>query len=172
MFGYSGLHYLRRVAAQLELRGSLPPPGDHCASDDPVLAEYYDTATGTARGLRRVFGKPKPRRLGFDHLILHSDAEGYYLPIAFDDVLIANDDQLAGGMVGSAQQLLAECVKLRDALGIPHDLDPEADALWEAADAQGEGTGWQRYGVEAFSCVRLLHAAQLSIEERSVIAFS
>lgn len=119
-----------------------------------------------------MFGKPRPRRLGFDHLLLHSDSEGYYVPIEFDGVLIAKNDELAGGMVGSSQRLLAECLRLRDVLGIPEEIDPEADLLWEAADAQGEGAGWLRYGVESFTCVRLLHAARRSIEQRAAIVFS
>ena len=70
MFGYSGLHYLRRIAAHLALIGAVPLPGSGDVSEDPVLDEYYDVATGKARGLRRLFGKPRPRRLGFDHLVL------------------------------------------------------------------------------------------------------
>jgi len=172
MFGYSGLHTLRRVAAHLELRGAIPPPGDDASANDPALGQYLDIATGTPRGLRRLLGKPKPRRQAFDHLILHSDAEGFYVPIDFDDVLRGDDAHLAvGGMVGSSQQLLRECVRLRDALGIPVDIDPEADLLWEAADAQGEGVGWQRYGIEAFTCVRLLHGAKQSIEQRAALVF-
>src|SRR5882724_9138111 len=42
MWGYSGLHYLRRIAAHLELRGALPDPGNGNASKDPVVEEYWD----------------------------------------------------------------------------------------------------------------------------------
>ncbi|HVK77847.1 MAG TPA: hypothetical protein VM734_31290 [Kofleriaceae bacterium] len=172
MFGYSGVHYLRRIAAHLELRGTLPGPGNSDASKDPVVAAYYDIATGTARGLKRLLGKPKPRRQSFDHLILHSDAEGFYVPIDFEDVLYADRAlPLAGGMIGSSQRLLDECTRLRDALGIPEDVDPDGDLLWEAADRQGEGTGWERYGVEAFTCVRLLHGAKLSVERGAALVF-
>lgn len=59
-------------------------------------------------------------------MLLHSDSEGYYVPIEFDGVLIAKNDELAGGMVGSSQRLLAECLRLRDVLGIPEEIDPEA----------------------------------------------
>jgi hypothetical protein len=40
MFGYSGLHYLRRVAAHLDSTGRLPEPGKDNASEDPVLEQY------------------------------------------------------------------------------------------------------------------------------------
>ncbi|MBL8620168.1 MAG: hypothetical protein JNK64_02665 [Myxococcales bacterium] len=172
MFGYGGLHYLRRVAAHLALRGRLPAPGDEHASRDRVVEAYGDLATGTRRGLKRLLGKGEPRRQRFDHLMLHSDAEGFYVPVDFDDVLFADDGvALAGGMLGSSQRLLRECLQLRDALGIPQDLDPDADQLWELADRQGEGAGWERYGVEAFTCVRLLHGAALSIERAAALAF-
>lgn len=173
MFGYSGLHYLRRVAAHLELRGTLPAPGDQDASRDPLIQEYYDRATRARHGLKRLLGIGKPRRRSFDHLLLHSDAEGFYVPIDFDDVVHAGDGiELAGAMIGSSQQLLRECLRLRDALGIPADLDPDADHLWEAADCQGQGEGWERYGVEAFSCVRLLHGAKLSVERAAALMFN
>jgi hypothetical protein len=37
MYGYSGPHYLRRVAAHLHFDGRLPQPGDHTASQDALL---------------------------------------------------------------------------------------------------------------------------------------
>lgn len=173
MWGYSGLHYLRRVAAHLELRGKLPAPGNDEASEDAVLQQYYDLATGTARGLRRLLGKSKPRRLGFDHLLLHSDAEGLYVPVDFDSVLYGDGTTaLAGDMLGSSQQLVRECTRLRDALGIPKDIDPDGHQLLEAPGRQGRGDGWERYGVEAFSCVRLLHGARLSVELGAALVFT
>jgi hypothetical protein len=39
MYGYSGLHYLRRIAAHLSASNVLPPPGDDDAVDDPLLRE-------------------------------------------------------------------------------------------------------------------------------------
>src|SRR5437868_12057870 len=41
MFGYSGLHYLRRVAAHKTFTGKLPSPGSEQASKDPLLQKYY-----------------------------------------------------------------------------------------------------------------------------------
>jgi hypothetical protein len=171
MFGYSGLHYLRRVAAHLELRGKLPGPGNNEASKDAVMQEYFDIARGAARGLKRLLGKLEPRRQSFDHLLLHSDAEGFYVPIDFDKVLYAEDGlKLAGAMLGSSQQLLRECVRLRDALGIPDDIDPESDQLREAADSQGEGTGWalRRRGILVRPSAP---RAKLSVQRGAAIVF-
>ena len=83
MYGYSGLHYLRRIAAHLDLQGILPPPGGEDASKDEVMAEYYRLADQSDPGFfGRMLGST-PRARTFDHLMLHSDAEGYYLPPGF-----------------------------------------------------------------------------------------
>jgi hypothetical protein len=173
MFGYSGLHYLRRAAAHLSLRGSLPPPGGKDASDDPVLAEYYDQVDQPRGGLLgRVFSR-QPLKRKFEHLILHSDAEGYYVPQDFPEVLFPPEElKIPGGMVGSSQRLLQEMTVLAEALQLPPGLDPEADEVWQAADSQGTGEAqWQRYGVESYVCLRLLRAAQHSIANSALIVF-
>ena len=66
MYGYSGLHYLRRIAAHIDSTGILPPPGGEDAAHDAVLQNYYTGA--------------KKKKSGFDHLILHNDDDGLYLP--------------------------------------------------------------------------------------------
>jgi hypothetical protein len=175
MFGYSGLHYLRRVAAHLDLRGTLPAPGDENAANDPVLLEYYEAA-GVARPglLRRIFGTRRWQRpRTFDHLILHSDAEGFYAPVDFPHVIFSSGaNKLVGDMLGSAVRLREECTRLATALGVPPGLDSEDDQLWSAARAQGTGEGWQRYGIEAFSCVRLLEGASCALAARAALAFT
>ena len=50
------------------------------------------------------------------HLLSHSDAEGFYLPQAFDDPLC--DDRLPGGFAGSIPQLLKELERVAPAIGI------------------------------------------------------
>jgi hypothetical protein len=173
MFGYSGLHYLRRLAAHLDRGLPLPPPGDDSAPEDPILAQYHQTAERPQPGLLgRLFAPKSPFRRQYDHLLIHGDAEGYYLPIDFPTVLFVDDAEVAGGMIGSSVRLLQECRQLATAIGLPHDLDPEADELWEAADAQGEAqSGWQRYGVEAFTCCRLMKAAEVSVNLKAMIVF-
>jgi hypothetical protein len=174
MFGYSGLHYLRRVAAHLDTNGRLPPPGDDDSSKDPVLAGYYQAAEGAkASFMSRLLGRQKIQRK-FDHLVLHSDAEGFYLPIEFQDVIFPDESlEIAGGMVGSSYQLLKECKRIAAALEIPDDLDETSDALWEAADSQGEGSlKWERYGIESFSCVCLMRGCRKSIETGASLVFT
>ncbi len=174
MYGYSGLHYLRRIAAHLDIEGKLPPPGDEQASKDPVLQRYYD-----------AFDRPQPSPLGrwfvgtttkraFDHLIIHSDSEGYYIPQDFPSVLVPGPNfPVAGGMVGSSQRLFQECQRLAEALGLPLDIDPESDEMWLAPESQGKGdVQWKRYGVESFTCLRLYHAARNSIQTNAAVVFA
>jgi hypothetical protein len=174
LYGYSGLHYLRRVAAHLDRDGVLPEPGRENASDDPVLAETYELAEGKSVGLLgrlRHKSTELPATGGFDHLVHHSDAEGFYVPQAFRRVLRAPG--VVGELVGSSVILRDELERLGRALELPDALDPEDEALWHAAESQGEGeTTWERYGVESFTCARLHAAAEASIEHHAAIVFA
>ncbi|HLX70643.1 MAG TPA: hypothetical protein VKV04_13535 [Verrucomicrobiae bacterium] len=166
MFGYSGLHYLRRLAAHLHYTQKLPEPGDDDSADDPVLQRYYNDYNDAPAG--KAFG-------AYDHLIVHSDAEGYYLPQDFECVIIPGDSCPVVDMVGSSQRLRAECEKIAAALQLPLDLDPEDERLIEAAESQGEGggaTAWERYGIESYSCLQLHRAACHSISTRAAIVFT
>ena len=76
-------------------------------------------------------------------------------------------------MVGSSYRLLSECERIAAALEIPAELDETSDALWGAADSQGEGNlKWERYGIESFSCVCLMRGCRKSIEARPVLVFT
>lgn len=94
--------------------------------------------------LARLFGSAPEFRREFDHLIVHSDAQGYYLPIEFDEVLFPPSDlAIPGGMVGSAQRL-----------PIP------------------DGETWQRYGRESFGCVALREGCRIAIASGAALAFT
>lgn len=156
MRGYSGLHYLRRLAAYIGLGRGVPVPGTGDATEDPVLEEYYDVLAP-----------------GFEHLLLHSDAEGFYVPQDFEDVIFPDDAlRIPGGTIGSSPRLLDECKRLAEWLELPLDTDPESDDVWDAADAPpSDGPKWKRYGNESFSCIRLIRAAEASIESGAAIVF-
>ena len=174
MYGYSGLHYLRRLAAYVDSGPGLPPPGDGNSLNDIRLKAYFEAVVGSAPAgwLKRLSGRPRFKR-AFDHLILHSDAEGFYLPQDFPQVLFAPEGaNIPGGMLGSTQRLLAECDRLARLLEIPEGLTKDSEELWEAADSQGKGDSvWQRYGVESFTCVALQAACRRSLATRAAVAF-
>jgi hypothetical protein len=174
MLGYSGLHYLRRIAAYIDSGLELPLPGDQNSSDDARLQSYLNDVTGAKTGgLKKLFQKRVRFKREFDHLIVHSDAEGFYLPIDFPNVLIADDGRVPGGMVGSTPRLLAECGRLARVLGIPSHITKDSEELWDAADSQGEGEAiWQRYGVESFSCVALREACRTSMQTGAAVVFA
>lgn len=156
MWGYSGLHYLRRLAAYIAQGKAVPSPGDDDSSEDAVLQDYYDLMAP-----------------GFEHLVLHSDAEGFYAPIDFAEVIFPDDEiGIPGGMVGSSVRLLEECKRLANWLEMPFDLDPESEDVWEAADdPPADSPKWKKFGVESFSCIRLIRACEASIKTGAAIVF-
>ncbi|HLU09248.1 MAG TPA: hypothetical protein VK003_06245 [Oceanobacillus sp.] len=173
MYGHSGLHTLRRVAAHLWAGKGVPEPakrgpaGVPDASTDPVLGEYYDEVRSWLEaGVARY-------RMAYEHLILHSDDRGYYLPMRFSQVIFASPTlNVAGSMIGSAQVLIDECRQLLGALGVPPMLDYESDAVREAVNNPGRGIGWERYGIEVESCLKLMAACQRSLETGAVVVFT
>ncbi len=147
MWGYSGLHRLRRLAALLHL-GLTPEPitDDTRASEAQELEEYYglsdDVCLQVAKsGLAAVFrpkrtalfSSPSMKGPNFDHLVHHSDAEGFYLPIDFSPIVVAGKPDEAW-YIGSSYALKRECEVLAEAIGLPLDLDPESEEVWEAAE--------------------------------------
>jgi hypothetical protein len=165
MWGYSGLHTLRRVAIHLAPRktllgrreGKLPPPSADEATEDPLLKAIYESATAY---------KTAP----FPHLIIHGDAEGFYVPQDFPSVLVS--DTAPGGCVGSVQRLRAECEVLAKALGLPAGLDPDSDEVTDAAEAQDlNAAGWKAYGVETYSCLQLMAACEASMKTGALLVF-
>ncbi len=166
MYGYSGLHYLRRIAAHMLVNHSIPAPCIDRPNDDPVMLECYDEIA-TMQDARSADWKR------FDHLLCHSDAEGFYVPVEFDEVLFDfNETGLAGAQVGSSSKLLAECTILANALELPTDLDPEDNVFFEASESQGRRSGWKRYGIESYACIRLIHAARHSLKYGAAIVFT
>ena len=153
------LHCLRRLGAWLNLEGRLPPPGEEDSSEDPIVERYYNFERG------RRAGQAQPT---FDHLIFHSDVEGYYVPVDFPEVLFPDEDlEIDGGMLGSVHRLLSECQLLARLLELPEDLDP---GYVMSAVSRGQGDQpWIRYGVEAHTCSTLLHTSRVALSQSAAI---
>ena len=185
-YGYSGLHYLRRCAAHLQYDNRLPPPlgPNEQAMHDPLYArygaEFVNENEGAAPG---TLAKPSSRL--FDHLIMHSDAEGFYTPQDFDRVIIAGDQ--AYGWVGSSHALRRECARVAAALELPSELwvDYESARFHAAIEKERkEGKGWslfkskpmpraawEQHPIAAMLCAKLHGFAEHSIRTGALLVF-
>jgi hypothetical protein len=106
------------------------------------------------------------------HLLCHSDCEGFYFPVPFENVVIDDKDKgrIEGGLLGSSFQLLEELKAMAPALGIRlengHLPDSEVDAI--RADVESEADLWIERGV----WLTFYEAARLSIQHKTAICFS
>jgi hypothetical protein len=152
---YGVLHALRRVAIHLALEGKVPPPlapGEKAI--DALLAGFCN---GTLQSSER-----------FEHLLNHSDAEGFYLPIRFERVLLPEPrDPLPGGPIGSSFMLLRECEDLARALGAPADGDEDgADE-----DLIDEDSCLPGFASELATARTLLRACRVSVASGAAALF-
>ena len=152
---YSFLHFLRRAYA---LRRSdpewmaTPLPSSADASADPDL----DDESHRFRS----------------HLVCHSDAEGFYFPVDFEEPLVAGPDadDVPGGILGSSQRLLAELTLVAPALGVSLSQGQLSDA--EAARVDALASTDEGLFRELSSWLALFEAARLSVERGTAIVFS
>jgi hypothetical protein len=93
------------------------------------------------------------------HLLCHADAEGFYVPIDFKDVIFDEDGSLPRRMLGSTQQLMQELITLAPYLGIKLRngalADSEAARLNEEPEAEGP------FWIEKCVWLSLFEAARL-----------
>ena len=137
------------------------------------IERYYSSISDRPSFVRRLFGSRRTDPLRYEHVIVHSDAEGYYVPQDFERVIFpAKALKIPGGMIGSVPRLLQECRGLAKLLEIPAGLDIESDEVLEAAECPGSGKAkWQQYGIESFSCLRLMAACEASLKAGAAIVF-
>jgi hypothetical protein len=151
-FPYSFLHYLRRAFAHVREEVALAPVAD---GEDPAADPLIDDVASMMDS----------------HLICHSDAEGFYVPLDFSEVIFELDGQrLPGGMLGSSQRLLAELVEVAPALAIPLDggelSDIEAARLATVYD-ESSGPYWR----ERLVWLALYEGARVSIANKTMLVF-
>ncbi len=151
-FPYSTLHHLRRAYAH-RVR-------DPAWIATPFPADADPAEDADVEALTEQFAS---------HLLCHSDSEGFYFPIDFDDVVFSNeDDDIPGGMLGSSYRLLDELRLVAPALKIAlvdgelsDDEAARIDGLDPSAPMWAEHAAW----------LALFEAARISIANRTAIVF-
>lgn len=153
-FPFSWLHHLRRFAAHVMRDPKWVPypvePGEDPA-EDPVLQQMY-------------------RRMD-SHLLCHSDRQGYYIPVDFEELILDPDHEISGGIVGSSQKLREELLALVEHLEI--DVDDSGQLPDDVAEeiAKQRPTGVP-FAVERLVWLALWEAARISIERDTAVVFS
>lgn len=162
---YETIHHLRRLAAYLWAGRGLPQPGAVTSeSDAALMGDCY----------AMLFDDNSPYRAA--HLIFHSDAEGFYLPVPFRDVIYPEDDLgIAGGMIGSSPMLMEECQHIAAVLELPLDdgLVWKGEADWVPPEDTAQGNRvWAKYPSESRTCWLLHNACRVSIASGCAISFT
>lgn len=154
-FPYSFIHYLRRAYAHRCTNPAWiasPLPEGTKPTDDPVLEQVSEMFSS--------------------HLLCHSDAEGFYFPIDFEQILFAEagQPQLPGGMLGSSYRLREELILVAPALGIALNNGelPDAEAARLNTLAEADDGLYREYTV----WLSLYEAARLSIQHKAAIVFN
>ena len=153
-FPYSFIHYLRRLYAHTSFDPDwvpTPTPENTDPSDDPVV---FDEASMMS-----------------SHLLCHSDCEGYYMPIEFEEVIFADpdDDRVPGGMLGSSYALRAELIEVAPKLEITLNGTELSDAEVEKINQYVEAE--ETYWIEKVVWLALFEATRLSIEHKTAVCF-
>ena len=151
-FSSSSLHYLRRVYAHVAKdptwRASELAEGED-PIEDPVLGEVSNEMAS--------------------HLVCHDDAEGFYLPIEFTEILLDDQGELPGGMLGSTQRLMAELVTVAPVLKIELKGGELSNAELKRVTREVEKQA--AFWIEKMVWLSLFEAARLSLKYKSAISF-
>jgi hypothetical protein len=150
-FPYSFLHYLRRFYAHVKADPSWQPTpileDQDPIDDDPFYKEFEIDCNA--------------------HLLCHSDAEGYYVPIKFEEVIF--DERLTGEMLGSSVRLMDELIQVAPFLNISltngYLTDKSAELL--AQEDEDSTPFW----IERVVWFALHENARLSLEHKTAIHF-
>jgi hypothetical protein len=153
-FPYSFLHYLRRAYAwAVERPGTPLEPAEDLSVEDEQLIDVASAGMDS-------------------HLLCHSDAEGFYVPVDLREPLFDVEDKgVPGGVVGSSQGLLRELQRVAPMLGI--QLGPQGTLADEEAqhvheESMQEGQPFFR---EKLVWLALYECAQASVTHRTALCF-
>lgn len=145
-FPYSFLHYLRRAYA--------------------CVVEKKPVRTGKIEQKDFDFISDVSVTTMDSHLLMHSDAEGFYVPQSFADPIC--DDAVPGGFVGSSQRLRYELYKVGPGIGIPIKKGKLAPEDEEKLVDPEETDPLFREKIVWFA---LFEATRISIDHKTLIVF-
>ncbi|VEP13175.1 conserved hypothetical protein [Hyella patelloides LEGE 07179] len=170
-YSYSFLHHLRRFYARATNAPDwipTPTPEGEDPAQDPVLDEEMYMMSS--------------------HLLCHSDCEGFYLPIKFDEVIVdregwrgdlaisnrgvdeKNQGRVFGGLLGSSYRLMDKLLSITPKLGIELDRGRLTDAQAQRIDEDSQSN--KGLWIEKTVWLSLFEAARLSIEFKTAICFT
>ncbi len=183
-YGYSGLHALREVAGMLWKGNAIPrEPLIDGRGQPPLEDQLFKQVLSSYEAPKplgffaRLLGDPyQPGLPPFIHLVFHSDANGFYVPLDFPMPLVPKfiEEKTAQiWPIGSTQRLKAEIDQLAAALEIPDNLASQDDALWQAVDTPvSDQALWQAQPIAAYSAVILRDACRASLATGAAITFA
>jgi len=151
-FPYSYLHYLRRFYAHCVANSNWEPT--------PVVDGVDPTKDPVVNDESMMLSS---------HLLCHSDCEGFYLPVEFNEILIDEKNRIPGGLLGSSYKLLEELVSIAAKLGIELDNGVMSDE--EAVRVNKLSESGQGFHRELVVWIALFEAARLSIEYKTSVTF-
>lgn len=188
LMGQYGLHALREVAGLVWQEKPLPRAqlldGSETPGADALLATFLEHLSGkgnitlVGRALRSFFkAKEKPKLPPFVHLVVHSDCDGYYVPVEFELPLIPKHP--AGETehlwpLGSVLRLEKEINLLAKHLDLPVEMNGDDDALKTYLDSPNQAPDapmWQAQPIAAHSCLVLREACHQSLVTGAAITF-
>lgn len=182
-YGYTGLHALREVAGTIWHGLPLPTDAPLTGEVTPHSDALFEAATPLlypqkpANPVTRLFRKPpSPEGLKYIHLICHSDAEGYYVPVDFPNPLIPKAQRSETQHLwplGSTQRLQREVAELLQALDVPPQLSLSSAELDEALEVKGSPNDplWRIHPIATYSGLVLADACAVSIRTGAAISF-
>jgi len=188
MIGYSGLHAVREVAGMVWKGHDIPRDvlldGSQTAFSNDLADAFFEHLTGkgqftlVGQAFRKIFkAKEKPKLPPFVHLVVHSDCDGYYVPVAFETPLVpkrVTQENEHLWPLGSVMRLEAELNQLSRHLEIPADLtheDPQLMALLENPNSTPTSALWTAQPIAAHACLVLREACQRSLRTGAAISF-
>lgn len=172
MYGYGGLHYLRRLSAHIWDNQSSISPGVENSDEDEILGSYFENLYTEGPFIYSPVSKGwfSKKRKTFDHLLIHSDAEGFYIPVDFDKVIL--DENISGGFLGSTFRLKEELERLAEWLELDLSIDANSEEVFLLPESHNKSnTKWKKFAIESHSCINLYKACNESIKNKCAITF-